>query len=278
MKLDKQDKKILIWGFIIGTILNIFIYKCIEIVIMLLTLYFIHKYEYLIKKTENMEFIDKEKYIKGLDNIIKILDIYIVIKIILTLTIKIGIFNGSYIVLIGQFMFIYTEVLQRKYVKSIDGIEIERKMKLINNKFLVFLIFTIFIGFTYNYFNNIEFEDNHINSPTYEYKRTYNEQNKNEITFKSDYFKIVFTEDEKTEDEIDKYIDNIKLLSIIDILEEYSKTASIFMLILAFSQINFKDKKQSNTVFANVFLILALIFSLVAFNNYSIDLEYKILR
>ena len=27
MKLDKQDKKILIWGFIIGTILNLFIDK-----------------------------------------------------------------------------------------------------------------------------------------------------------------------------------------------------------------------------------------------------------
>ena len=40
----------------------------------------------------------------------------------------------------------------------------------------------------------------------------------------------------------------------------------------------FKDKnKKANSVFFNVFLILALIFSSVAFNTYSIDLEFKVL-
>ena len=42
-KLDKKDKKVLIWGFIVGTVLNIFIHKAIEIVIMLVMLYFLHK-------------------------------------------------------------------------------------------------------------------------------------------------------------------------------------------------------------------------------------------
>ncbi len=50
------------------------------------------------------------------------------------------------------------------------------------------------------------------------------------------------------------------------------------MFVLAFSQFNFKDKnKKANSVFFNVFLILALIFSSVAFNTYSIDLEFKVL-
>ena len=83
MKLDKKDKKILIGGFIVGTILNIFINKSIEIVFMLGILYFVHKYFDVNKYTENMEFINKEKYIEGLNKIIKVLDIYIIIKIIL---------------------------------------------------------------------------------------------------------------------------------------------------------------------------------------------------
>lgn len=44
MKLDKQDKKILIWGFIIRTILNLFIYKSIDSAMMLGVLYFIHNF------------------------------------------------------------------------------------------------------------------------------------------------------------------------------------------------------------------------------------------
>ena len=52
MKLDKQDKKILIWGFIIGTILNLFIDKAIDSAMMLEVLYFIHKYVDISKYTD----------------------------------------------------------------------------------------------------------------------------------------------------------------------------------------------------------------------------------
>ena len=41
-----------------------------------------------------------------------------------------------------------------------------------------------------------------------------------------------------------------------------------------------KDKnknKKADSVFFNIFLILALIFSSVAFNTYSIDLEFKVM-
>ena len=49
---------------------------------MLGILYFVHKYFDVNKYTENMEFINKEKYIEGLNRIIKVLNIYIIIKII----------------------------------------------------------------------------------------------------------------------------------------------------------------------------------------------------
>ena len=278
MKLDKQDKKILIWGFIIGTILNLFIDKAIDSVIMLGVLYFIHKYVDVNKYTENIEFINKEKYIESLNKIIKFLDIYIIIKIILILVTKMGWFNGVELVLLGQIILIYNEKLQRKYIKSINGVEIEKKKNLLNNKALTGVILIVFIGFTYNYFNKIEFEDNHINSPKYKYELTYDKENKRIVDFSGNGFSMVATENEENTKYFNRYIKDIELLSVIDVLEDYSNDALLFMFVLAFSQFNFKDKnKKANSVFFNVFLILALIFSSVAFNTYSIDLEFKVL-
>lgn len=278
MKLDKQDKKILIWGFIIGTILNLFIDKAIDSVIMLGVLYFIHKYVDVNKYTENIEFINKEKYIESLNKIIKFLDIYIIIKIILILVTKIGGFNGVELVLLGQIILIYGDKLQRKYIKSINGIEIEKKKNLLNNKALTGVILIVFIGFTYNYFNKIEFEDNYINSPKYKYELTYDKENKRIVDFSGNGFSMVATENEENTKYFNRYIKDIKLLSVIDILEDYSKDALLFMFVLAFSQFNFKDKnKKADSVFFNIFLILALIFSSVAFNTYSIDLEFNVM-
>lgn len=278
MELDKQDKKILIWGFIIGTILNLFIDKAIDSVIMLGVLYFIHKYVDVNKYTENIEFINKEKYIESLNKIIKFLDIYIIIKIILILVTKMGGFNGVELVLLGQIILIYNEKLQRKYIKSINGVEIEKKKNLLNNKALTGVILIVFIGFTYNYFNKIEFEDNHINSPKYKYELTYDKENKRIVDFSGNGFSMVATENEENTKYFNRYIKDIELLSVIDVLEDYSNDALLFMFVLAFSQFNFKDKnKKANSVFFNVFLILALIFSSVAFNTYSIDLEFKVL-
>ena len=278
MELDKQDKKILICGFIIGTILNLFIDKAIDSVIMLGVLYFIHKYVDVNNYTENIEFINKEKYIESLNKIIKFLDIYIIIKIILILVTKMGVFNGVELVLLGQIILIYNEKLQRKYIKSINGVEIEKKKNLLNNKALTGVILIVFIGFTYNYFNKIEFEDNHINSPKYKYELTYDKENKRIVDFSGNGFSMVATENEENTKYFNRYIKDIELLSVIDVLEDYSKDALLFMFVLAFSQFNFKDKnKKANSVFFNVFLILALIFSSVAFNTYSIDLEFKVL-
>ena len=278
MKLDKQDKKILIWGFIIGTMLNFFIDKAIDSVMTLGVLYFIHKYVDINKYTENIEFINKEKYIEGLNKIIKFLDIYIIIKIILTLVTKIGGFNGLELVLIGQLVLIYNEKLQRKYIKSINGVEIEKNLKLLNNKALTGVILIVFIGFTYNYFNKIEFEDSYINSPKYKYELTYNEDNKRIVDFSGNGFSMVATENEENSKYFNRYIKDIKLLSAIDVLEDYSKDAMLFLFVLAFSQFNFKDKnKKAISVLFYVFLISALLLGSIGFNSYSIDLEFKVM-
>lgn len=278
MKLDKKDKKILIWGFIVGTILNFFINKSIDIVFMLGILYFVHKYFNANKYTENMEFINKEKYIEGLNKIIKVLDIYIIIKIILTLVTQMGGFNGMEIILLGQIALIYSEILARKYVKSVNNVEVERNRKLLNNKILTAVVLIGFVGFTCNYFNKLEFEDNYINSPKYKYELTYDKENNRIADFSGNGFSMVATEKKDNEKYFNKYIKEIKLLSAVDVLQDYSKMALAFMFVLAFTQCNFREKdKRPKSVFVNVFLVLALMFGCIGFNTYGIDLEYKVL-
>ena len=278
MKLDKQDKKILIWGFIVGTILNFFINKSIDIVFMLGILYFVHKYFDANKYTENMEFINKEKYIEGLNKIIKVLDIYIIIKIILTLITQIGGFNAMEFVLIGQIALIYSGMLARKYVQTINNVEVERNRKLLNNKILTAVILIGFVGFTCNYVNKLEFEDNYINSPKYKYELTYDEENNRIADFSGNGFSMIATENKDNEKNFNKYIKEIKLLSAVDVLQDYSKVALIFMFALTFAQLNFRAKdKRANIVFVNVFLVLALAFGSIGFNTCGIDLEYKVL-
>ena len=278
MKLDKKDKKILIGGFIVGTILNIFINKSVEIVFMLGILYFVHKYFNVNKYTENMEFINKEKYIEGLNKIIKVLDIYIIIKIILTLVTQMGGFNGMEIILLGQIALIYSEILARKYVKSVNNVEVERNRKLLNNKILTVVVLIGFVGFTCNYFNKWEFKNNYINSPKYKYELTYNKENNRIADFSGNGFSVVATENKDNGKNFNKYIKEIKLLSAVDVLQDYSKMALAFMFVLAFTQCNFREKdKRPKSVFVNVFLVLALMFGCIGFNTYGIDLEYKVL-
>lgn len=277
-KLDKKDKKVLIWGFIVGTILNIFIHKAIEIVIMLVMLYFLHKNFDINKFTENMEFINKEKYIEGLNKIIRVFDIYIAIKIILTLVIQMGGFNAMEFALVGEFALIYNGMLARKYVKSIDNVEVERNRKLIKNKILTAVILIGFVGFTCNYLNKLEFKDNYINSPKYKYELTYDKENNRIADFSGNGFSMIATENKDNEKNFNKYIKEIKLLSAVDVLQDYSKVALIFMLALTFAQLNFRAKdKRPNVVFVNVFLVLAFTFGAIGFNTYDIDLEYKVI-
>lgn len=278
MKLDKKDKKILIGGFIVGTILNIFINKSVEIVFMLGILYFVHKHFDENKYTENMEFINKEKYIEGLNKIIKVFDIYIIIKIILTLVTQMGGFNGMEIILLAQIALIYSEILARKYVKSVNNVEVERNRKLLNNKILTVVVLIGFVGFTCNYFNKLEFKDNYINSPKYKYELTYDKENNRIADFSGNGFSMIATENKDNGKYFNKYIKEIKLLSAVDVLQDYSKMALAFMFVLAFTQCNFREKdKRPKSVFVNVFLVLALMFGCIGFNTYGIDLEYKVI-
>ena len=89
---------------------------------------------------------------------------------------------------------------------------------------------------------------------------------------------MVATEKKDNGKYFNKYIKEIKLLSAVDVLQDYSKVALAFMLVLTFAQCNFREKdKRPKSVFVNVFLVLALMFGCIGFNTYGIDLEYKVL-
>ena len=189
-----------------------------------------------------------------------------------------GGFNGIELVLLGQVVLIYGEILARKYVKSINNVEVEKNRKLLNNKILTSVILTGFVVFTCNYFKKLEFKDNYINSPKYKYELTYDKENNRIADFSGNGFSMVATEKKDNGKYFNKYIKEIKLLSAVDVLQDYSKVALVFMLVLTFAQCNFREKdKRPKSVFVNVFLVLALMFGCIGFNTYGIDLEYKVL-
>ena len=53
---------------------------------------------------------------------------------------------------------------------------------------------------------------------------------------------MVATENEENSKYFNRYIKDIKLLSAIGVLEDYSKDAILFLFVLAFSQFNLKIK------------------------------------
>ena len=68
------------------------------------------------------------------------------------------------------------------------------------------VILIVFIGFTYNYFNKIEFEDNYINSPKYKYELTYDKENKRIVDFSGNGFSMAATENEENTKYFNRYI------------------------------------------------------------------------
>ncbi len=281
MKLDKNDKKIIIIAFIASMIIDMIIDKAIDIAFIIVSLYLIHKYNEteIYEKDKNVvEYIDKEKYFKKLKKSIIIMDIYAIVKIFIIITTKMGGFNGVEIVLICKFILIYSEHLSRKYIKSVNGVEVERNIKLANNKILLSAILVVFIGFSYSYYNNIDKAENHIKTSDYEYKLSYNEEGKRVVDLSGNGFYQQAIETKDNTNYFEKYIKDCRDLLKINILENYSKIAMIFMFILVISQMRFNKKnKKANTIAANVFLVCALIFASISFNTYFIDLEHKLL-
>ena len=136
-----------------------------------------------------------------------------------------GGFNAMEFALVGEFALIYNGMLARKYVKSIDNVEVERNRKLIKNKILTAVILIGFVGFTCNYLNKLEFKDNYINSPKYKYELTYDKENNRIADFSGNGFSMIATENKDNEKNFNKYINTYDIdleYKVIDNFANYS--------------------------------------------------------
>lgn len=275
-KLDKKDKRLIIIGIIVAVIGQLFIEKALDIVFILETMYFIHKYLYNAEKYESLTdydivYINKEKYYKSMKKFIQILDMYLVIRLIILLFTEVSGFTVIDIILVAEVLIVYRIYLERKYIKSIDGVEVARGRNLFNNKILTTVLFVIFMAYSYTHISNLTINEKEISLSKYSYSLTHDENNKVvELKLKDDFYQRG-EYNEKSAPYINKYIQYGKQLVSINIIKDYSFIAMIFMFILTFIQLDFKDKRR-NSVTGWVFLILALVFaSIWSINTYNFE-------
>ena len=283
MKLEEKDKKIILIGLVIGFITNIFIEKIMDLITMIGIIYFTHKYIDKVLYDEmindKVEYIDRDMYLKKMKRSLILIDIYLGIKIFILIAFRTGSFSSFGIIIISQLILIYARIVERKYIKSVNGVKLERKIRIANNKKLLIVILMFFVGFTYNYYSYIEKTDEYIKSNKYEYKLSYNKNGQRIVYLSGDGFYQQAVETKENSKHFEQYLKDSNILLNVKILEDYSKVAMVFMFVLAFSQIAFteKDKKnKSYPVIASVFLIGASIFGSIVFNTYYVDLESRV--
>lgn len=278
MNLDKNDKHIIIIGLLISFIASLFIYKTPYIVLMLIALYFIHKYLGNIEKYDNLikdeiVYIDKEKYYRGLKSIVLILDLCLVIGMTILLVGNNVTFVIIEIVSIFQVIKIYINSLSRKYIKSINGEEVIRKRKLGNNKILTSIVLVLFIGYTFNYFSKVTINTDCIKSDKYEYSLIYNDEGNRiiKVRIKDDYYQRAQENKDNTK-YLDKYIKDSKNIIFRYIFNEYLFMFMVFMFILSLIQVNFKNRKNQSVLLDVFFIIGMLVAMILSFSiNYNLD-------
>lgn len=279
-KLDKQDKIMIVIFLITQFIIGFFLENGSDVVFLIFSMFMFNKYLGNTKKSnayKDYEFLDEESYNKGLRKFIIIADIYVALRIISVLLSKYNGFTIAEVILLVLLFQFYEGYLSRKYVKCINGLDINIEKNFINNKKLVAVLLVVFIGITVGFFNSVyKSEDKeHIKFFNYEYKLTYDTNDKKviEVQLFSHYMRV--DENDKNAKYLDNYITQAKKLVSIQIFKCYSYIGMGMMLLLVLSQIknsNDKEIKHISTM-QSVFLIGFLLFSMIAFNRSSIELE-----
>ncbi len=279
-KLDKQDKIMIVIFLITQFIIGFFLENGSDVVFLIFSMFMFNKYLGNTKKSnayKDYEFLDEESYNKGLRKFIIIADIYVALRIISVLLSKYNGFTIAEVILLVLLFQFYEGYLSRKYVKCINGLDINIEKNFINNKKLVAVLLVVFIGITVGFFNSVyKSEDKeHIKFFNYEYKLTYDTNDKKviEVQLFSHYMRV--DENDKNAKYLDNYITQAKKLVSIQIFKCYSYIGMGMMLLLVLSQIknsNDKEIKHISTM-QSVFLIGFLLFSMIAFNGSSIELE-----
>lgn len=279
-KLDKQDKIMIVIFLITQFIIGFFLENGSDVVFLIFSMFMFNKYLGNTKKSndyKDYEFLDEESYNKGLRKFIIIADIYVALRIISVILSKYNGFTIAEVILLVLLFQFYEGYLSRKYVKCINGLDINIEKNFINNKKLVAVLLVVFIGITVGFFYSVyKSEDKeHIKFFNYEYKLTYDTNDKKviEVQLFSHYMRV--DENDKNAKYLDNYITQAKKLVSIQIFKCYSYIGMGMMLLLVLSQIknsNDKEIKHISTM-QSVFLIGFLLFSMIAFNRSSIELE-----
>jgi len=283
VKLDKKDRRVIIIGLIIGSLAKIFIDKAIEIAMMLIIIYSIHKYLGNTKNSKEYlacEFKDEVRYHRGMKRFVLFIDIYILIRFLMISYIKYNRFNILELSLIMALSITYDEYLIRRYVKSIKGIKINESKPKIKNKALVLIVLIAFGNFTYAYYNNIKNKtEKFISIGKYEYKLSYDKYEKRVFEVKTSTSYLRAEETDKNSKYLDDYIEDSKKLINKKIIQDYSFKAMIFMLVLTSTQVGFKSKDiNSKSIMAGVFLVMFVLFAMISFNESesTIELEHDL--
>lgn len=276
MKLSKNTKVTITLAIIIGLLLGLIFDEGLDIVITIMCIIIIHKYIYNCEKTDKifnqeMVFIDKEKYYKGLKIGVIVIDIYLIIKLIIIIKTEVFGLIGMDIILLSQLLAIYASNLAKKYVKTINGEEVNKSVNFINNKTLTIIVLVVFLGFSFNYFSKINISENEISTPSYMWKVDNEKEPKVvEIKVKDNLYQRADYSKGNSK-YLEKYSKDAKIITILNVVKGYSMMSTIFMFILCFTQINFKDRKITSKI-VDVFLIAAILFAMVALSD-TIHLE-----
>lgn len=237
-----------------------------------------HKYFGNIKNTveyKNYEFIDEEKYKKGLKRFAIFIDIYVAIRIISILLSKYNGYTMIETLLLVILMVPYESYLSKKYVKCIHNKDENVKNVFMKYKFITIILSIVFIIFTLAFFTDLNKgkEKGYVKVFDYEYSLI-SKNNKREVSIKSKSMDSTIIEDNKNEKYFDKYINKASIWMNFQALKVYSYFGMAFMFLMMLVQnIKYKTKYEVKSTMNTIFLGGFIIFAMIGINDIHNNIE-----
>lgn len=270
--IKREDAKLVLSLLFLAWTLELFVKDGMNIAILIMFSYIGHKYFGNIKNSEeykNYEFIDEEKYKKGLKKFTIFIDIYVAIRIISILLSK---YNGYTMIeslLLVILMVPYESYLSKKYVKCIHNKDENVKNVFMKYKFITIIMCIAFMIFTVAFFTDLNKgkEKGYVKVFDYEYSLT-SKNNKREVSIKSSSMNSTIIEDNKNEKYFDKYINKASIWMNFQALKVYSYFGMAFMVLMMLVQnIKYETKYEVKSTMNIIFLGGFIIFAMIGIND-----------
>lgn len=271
--LEKKDMQMIVIMIVIGFILDIFMNNGMEIAVLLFTSYACHRGLTTVlknsKEYKNYTFFDEQKYNNGLKKFIIVVDIYVIIRILSILMTKYNGFTIIEVLLVLVILVPYESYLGRKYIKNIRDKEKNIERVLVKNKSLVAIILVIFLGFSMyivNFTSKIKFT-NHMKFGEYEYKLTYDKDDKRVLQINTGSKHTKTEETNRNTEYFEDYVITAKKVFTNYVYKIYASVSMALMFILVLTQcFNGNKDKKTVSILSNLFLIIGIIFAIIALN------------